>query len=77
MNKMKVVDFEDFDEIQKMNIDGIIKYAIADKKWSINLDDIPENKKVKDIDTYCGKNVSIKEHSMEYKGKVYWDLNNL
>jgi hypothetical protein len=78
-NKSKVLDYDKLDDIQKSNISSLINYALRDdnKEWTIDLSDIPENKRHKEIVNYCGKEFRRFQNYTDYGEKIYWLLDNL
>lgn len=71
--------YTDFDDRQRANIDKLIAYAENCRKEfaPIDLANIDEARKFKAHYEYCGKPVVLEGNSLSYKGKIYWNLDNL
>ena len=81
LDKMRVKDISEYDDGQQYHINDRIEYAIngRGKEYTIDLDNIPNEKKFRAIDTYCGKEVPFMEgiNAKSFNGKIYWNLDNL
>ncbi len=76
--KHKVKDFKDFNEYQQLNIVSIIdRYNRPENAHYIDLSAIKAEDECKNVLEYCGKNYTMQDNSIEYKGQHYWDLDNL
>lgn len=74
--KHKIKSFEGFNEVQQTNISKIIDWYNK-SGYKCDLSAIPADKEYKTIQEYCGKNYTMKDYSIEYKGQHYWNLDNL
>jgi hypothetical protein len=81
LDKTPLVDYNDLDMEQQANFDSTLRYSEGvDQKYSnslIDLDNIPEDKKVRKLSEYAGKHWTLGLHSKDWQGKRYWDLDNL
>jgi hypothetical protein len=77
-NKNKIIDYDLLNDIQKANIDNIINYYTNEAKdYVIDLNNIKENEKTKDIYNYCGKDYFLKDFLDTYCGFIFWNCNVL
>lgn len=80
-NKDKVWNYDELDGSQKSHIDNLIRYYEEEdkKRYTIDLRDIPEIKKMKPVDDYCGRSelIQIGLNAIMFAGKHYWNLDNL
>jgi hypothetical protein len=81
-NKDKILKYEELDEEQQRNIDGLLSYYAENKNnvsWAIDLSgEIPAGKQYEPEIEYCGNKYYVLDgHSVSYDGRVYWSLDNL
>jgi len=73
--------YEDLSQEQKINFDAIVsRYSDEEKqKYVIDLDDIDDSDRMQEEITCGGKEykAELGETAKEYKGKLFWDINNL
>ncbi len=75
--KMKAVDFDSLDDIQKGNIKAHLDYARTNPKYTIDLANIPDAKRFSTTDSYCGTDTLMSDSNrVWYKGMTYWNLDN-
>ena len=75
----KTILFERLTEQQQSNLRGTLEHG-EKSDWTINLSDIPERRKFKNIIEYCGKKfelASVFDNLVTFLGRGYWKLNNL
>jgi hypothetical protein len=79
LDKLKPLEYEDFDEWQKANFDSILDIYSKENyaRNVIDLADIKEEQSRKSEHDYCGKKISLDNHKIEFGGRFYWDLDNL
>lgn len=79
-SKNKILDYDLLSDIQKDNIDKILKYYIDElkRKYTIDLLNIKDNNKMLPLHTYCSNEAILLDNNyIVYNGKKYWDLDNL
>ncbi len=78
-NKDKITDYDLLNREQKKNIDKLIDYFVNERKmeYTIDLNNIEEDKEVKQKISYCDKEYLFSNNYINYKNKKFWDLDNL
>lgn len=86
-NKHNWTDYAQLDEVQQKNFDSILSWYSQRKEnlkdsdiaspWTINLDNIHTDQKLKVSQEYCGETYNIAQHSIVYEGMPFWDFDNL
>lgn len=75
MDRVKPIPFEELDAEQQSVFIGLI--PTPDNEYVIDLENIPENKKVKYVSDYCGTQERIEDFAKYHNERAYWNLDNL
>jgi len=70
--KMKITEYDNFDEEQKENFDKLLDYYKDEtkKRYFVNMEDEAdmESKKTKEVLNYCGEDYKLEDSFILYKG---------
>jgi hypothetical protein len=76
LDKVKPVCYEELDKEQNANFDKILNWY-TDKNHVIDLANIKDEQKYKEVYEYCGNQTRLIDHNIKHDKCIYWNLDNL